>query len=234
MGALLASGCYSQVPLAVNHPLTTQPKIKASHHWDVMADDVAVQTMASLAKHPDLDGETLYVAPAKERTVFGDAFRTFLITRLVNRGARVSKEPEGAIRLCYETQLVRHNSSRYAHVPGTMTTLAAGVWVVRDLVSSTASTVGPVAIGAAGLADYGLGHYSGGPTNVELIVTSSIACDDLYLSRKTDVYYLENADLELFVPETDKIAWGLAEPPPPPATPPPPPMPQKNWRVTGE
>ena len=45
--ALLA-GCASQVPIAANHPISTQKKAKAVHHWDVLADDVTSQTIQAM------------------------------------------------------------------------------------------------------------------------------------------------------------------------------------------
>jgi len=56
---------------------------------------------------------------------------------------------------------------------------------------------------AAGLgltlaADYANSINSGGPTNTELILTTTVTRGGQYLARKTDVYYLENADTPLF------------------------------------
>ncbi len=195
-----ATGCASQVPIAKNHPISTQKKAKSAHHWDVLADDITGQTQATLKKNPELDGKPLYVSTSEESSPFGFALRNFLITRMVNRGMPVTTEKEGAVELQYETQLVRHESSRYAHVPGTFTALTAGVWVLRDLVSSGSAAL-PGSIGLAALADYGMGQYAGGATPTELIVTSTIIRDKKFVMRKSDIYYLEDADLGLFVKE---------------------------------
>ena len=196
--ALLAGGCASRVPVAVNHPLTTQKKAKAAHHWDVLADDVA-QQIQTAASAPDnfLHGKPLYLKPAG-KSPFEAAFNNFLITRLVNRGLPVtSKAGEGAA-ITYDIQLVRHESSRFTHLPGTLTTLAAGVWVIRDIAGSAAAAI-PATIGITGLADYALGHYAGPAPHTELIVTTSILNDSNYLLRKSDIYYIEDEDTDLFV-----------------------------------
>ena len=52
-------------------------------------------------------------------------------------------------------------------------------------------------LGLAGAADYVSSEYSGGPTHTELILTTTIASGGRYLVRKTDVYYIENADVNL-------------------------------------
>lgn len=210
----LCAGCASQVPLATNHPLTTQKKIRSSHHWDVIADDVAAQTVAALAdKKKGLGDKPLYVLSPTDNTSFNTAFRNFLVTRMVNRGIPVKKEKNGAQEIQYELQLVRHNSSRYAHIPGTLTALTAGVSVLRDALAKGSSAV-PALLGISALSDYGLGYYSGGPTHTELIVTTSILKDETYFFRKSDIYYIEEADTELFVEALER--------------------PVKQWQIVGK
>ena len=198
---VLCFGCASRVPVAANYPLTTQKKAKAAHHWDVLADDIAQQTqLAVAARDSAISGVPLYVRPLGGNSAFNSAFRNFLITRLVNRGLPVTANPEDGVAITYETQLVRHDSSRYTHLPGTLTTLAAGIYVIRDIVGSAASAI-PVTIGLTGLADFALGHYAGGATHTELIVTTSIMDDDRYILRKSDIYYIEDEDTDLFSSE---------------------------------
>ena len=109
---------------------------------------------------------------------------------------------------------MRHNSSRYAHIPGTLTALTAGISVVRDAFASGSASAIPVLLGVAGLADYGLGHYSGGPTHTELIVTTSIINGGTYAFRKSDIYYIEEADTDLFVEALER--------------------PVKQWQIVGK
>jgi hypothetical protein len=192
-----AAGCASRVPVAVNHPLTTQKKAKAAHHWDVLADDIARQTkLAAGDPKKQFPKKPLFVQPGGT-SPFDTAFRNFLITRLVNDGVTVTEDPKEALAVSYDVQLVRHDSSRYTHLPGTLTALAAGVWVIRDLASATANAV-PGTLGLTALADYALGHYAGGATHTELIVTTTMLENSRYLFRKSDIYYLEDEDTGLF------------------------------------
>ena len=220
--ALLA-GCASQVPIAANHPISTQKKAKAVHHWDVLADDVTSQTIQAMRRASVPEGTPLYVELPGDGSAFGKAFRTLLITRMVGRGLPVANEKiPGAIGLEYETQLVRHNSSRYAHVPGTFTTLASGIWVFRDLIiGNTAAMPAGLAVGA--LADYGAGHFAGGATPTELLITSSIVMEKKYVMRKSDIYYIEDADVTLFMdkckPEESCAQQLFADPQKPAARP---------------
>lgn len=196
---LLTAGCASQVPLAVNHPISSQRKAKAVHHWDVLADDVTTQTIIALRRAGIAEGTPLFVELPTDSSAFAKAFRTLLITRMVGRGLPVANEKlPGSIGLEYETQLVRHNSSRYAHTPGTFTTLTAGIWVIRDMIIGNTAVM-PAGLAVGALADYGAGHFSGGATPTELLITSSIAMDKKYVMRKSDIYYIEDADVSLFV-----------------------------------
>ena len=54
-------------------------------------------------------------------------------------------------------------------------------------------------LGLAGAADYVASADSGGPTNTEMILTTTVAQGGQYIARKTDVYYLQNADTPLFM-----------------------------------
>jgi len=210
----LAGGCASQVPLAVNHPLSTQLKVKSSHHWDVLADDVAAQTAAFLERDSRnegaLKGKPVFLAPPQHGSAFDRAFQNFLVTRMVNRGMKVSTWNGDGIELSYETQLVRHESPRFAHAPGTLTALTAGVWVVRELVLGSFAAF-PGGLGLAALADWGVGKFAGAPGKTELIVTTSIASEHRFVFRKSDVYYLEAEDGDLFLALNEK---GMVREPP--------------------
>ncbi|GFO67299.1 hypothetical protein GMLC_08780 [Geomonas limicola] len=198
LALLTAFGCASRVPVAVNHSLTTQKKAKAAHHWDVLAEDIAQQTKLAIADpKKNFPKKPIYIQPGGSSS-FDTAFRNFLITRMVNDGVPVTAEPREGLAIGYDTQLVRHDSSRYTHIPGSLTALAAGVWVIRDLAAGAAADAAPATLGLTALADYALGHYAGGATHTELIVTTTILDQSRYIFRKSDIYYLEDEDTGLF------------------------------------
>ncbi|GAM10698.1 hypothetical protein OR1_02991 [Geobacter sp. OR-1] len=197
---LLLSGCASQLPIPANYPISTQKKARAAHHWDVLADDIALQTqIAAYGKESAIRDKPVYVREMREATPFNKAFRNFLITRLVNRGLAVNDHPVGGtVEINYDTQIVRHASNRYTHIPGTVTALTAGLWVIHGMVESGAEAL-PAALGVSALMDWGLGHYAGGATHTELIVTTSIVTDNQYRLRSSSIYYIEEEDSDLFV-----------------------------------
>jgi len=53
-------------------------------------------------------------------------------------------------------------------------------------------------MGLAVIADGIAATNSGGPTHTELILTTTVSTGGRYLARKTDVYYVEEADTSLF------------------------------------
>jgi hypothetical protein len=195
-GAVLLVGCASSpIPVSANFPLTVEPKVRSAGHWALLSNDVVKQTLDSLGKL-GVSGN-LYVALPANATTFDKAFQNFLITDLVKSGRVVQQEPGQALEVSYQTQVVRHNSFRPHFVPGRFTMIAAGLAAAYDL---GYHPVGDKVAGGLALAigaDYIASESSGGPTATELILTTTIASGGRYLVRKTDVYYVEEADTTL-------------------------------------
>lgn len=191
----LLSGCgTAQVPYTQNHPASYQKVARATSHWDILADDVAAQTVAAVGTQ-----KTIYVVTPTEATDFNRAFHNFLITRMVNKGIPVSNQKVGAIEVQYETQVVQHNSERKAYKPGTITMLTAGLMVAYNVHKWTPDAQAVALLGVAGAADVYESTDAGSPTKTELVVTTSAVEGGRYLVRKTDIYYIEPEDASLFM-----------------------------------
>lgn len=221
----LLAGCGTlDVPRAQNYPLSDQKKARTVHHWDVLADDVAARVSRQLPAS-GYAGAPLYVAPSTD-TVFNQGFRNLLITRLVERGLPVSMQPS-ALQLAFETQIVQHGERLHNGSPAPLTTLAAGVSVLRDLHvyehSAASGIASVVALGAMadGVTRARQGSASGGPTSTELLVSTSLHSGERYLARTADVYYIEGSEASLYMPA-------------PAPLPPPAPTPLKTWKVVGQ
>lgn len=194
--ALLATGCASEVPIPKTFPLSTQQKLKSGHHWDVIARDTAQQAAASLARQ-SLNAVPVAVTTTQPDAPFQQGFRGFLITHLVGQNQAVTQK-QADVEVQFEAQIVRHPSERTATIPGELTTLVAGIMVVRNAAltwGNGAQAAG--ALGLAGLVDWGKGHATN-LSNTEVIVTTSITRDGRYLMRKSDVYYIDDEDGSLF------------------------------------
>lgn len=193
---MLAGCASSPIPVSANFPLTVEPKVRSAGHWGQVSNDVAKQTLESLSKL-GVSGN-LYVALPANPTAFDRAFNNFLITDLVKAGRVVQQSPDQALEVSYETQVVRHNSPRPNFLPGRFTMITAGLYAAYGL--GLNPNVGDKMAGglaAAVGADYIASESSGGPTATELILTTTIATGGRYLVRKTDVYYVEEADTTL-------------------------------------
>ena len=85
-------------------------------------------------------------------------------------------------------------------MPGSaLPVLAAGVGAAYGLRLEHVDTKIIAGLGLAVAADVANSINSGGPTHTEMILTTTVSRAGQYVVRKTDVYYLENADTPLFM-----------------------------------
>jgi hypothetical protein len=195
-GAALLVGCASSpIPVSANFPLTVEPKVRSAGHWNLLSNDVVKQTLDSLGKL-GVSGN-LYVSLPPNATTFDRAFQQFLITDLVKSGRVVQQYPDKALEVSYQTQIVRHNSPRPNFLPGRFTMITAGLYAAYGLSFNPVGDKMAGGLAFAGAADYIASESSGGPTATELILTTTIASGGRYLVRKTDIYYVEEADTTL-------------------------------------
>ncbi|MCB1899234.1 hypothetical protein [Cognatazoarcus halotolerans] len=198
-------GCASPVPVAQNFDAAHQKVARTAHHWDIVAGDVAAQTLNAVSKDPRLMGRGIYIANSRA-TAFNTAFREFMITRLVNEGANVSvcKTDESSpgfaqdapeVVVTYETQLVQHAYTPPDYQPGRYTALALGVLVIRNIILGGDETTGTIA--GVALGEFGAGHLTRTPAT-EIVVTTTIAEHNKFVMRRSDVYYVPDEDAALF------------------------------------
>lgn len=192
---VLLGGCSTaQVPYAQNHPASYQKVVRAANHWDILADDVAAQTVLAIGTQ-----KAIYVVEPTVATDFNRAFRNFLITRMVNKDILVTNQKGVAVEVQYETQVVTHNSERREYQPGTITALAAGLLVAYNVPRWHPDSMRAALLGAAAGADALVSMDAGGLPKTELVVTTSAIEGGRYLVRKTDIYYIRPEDVPLFM-----------------------------------
>ena len=199
LASVLVGCANSPIPLARNFELTSQYKVRSAGHWELVSRDVVGQTTATLDK-AGVGSLPVYVGLPARPSAFDQGFRDFLITQMVQGGKQVlttSSDPQ-ALQVSYQTQVVRHNSPRPHFIPGGFTMLAAGLGVAYGLRHEHVDMKLIGVLGLAGVSDYAASINAGGPTATELILTTTVTRGGQYLARKTDVYYLENADTPLF------------------------------------
>jgi hypothetical protein len=222
---LLVACSTLDVPRAMNYPASGQQKARAVHHWDLLANDVA-ERIATKTAAGAMEKNTFHLVPSTDST-FNRAFGDLLLTRLVERGLVIASSPaldnsaDAYIR--FDVQVVSHESGARNAPAMPLTSLAVGVAVLRDswmhIPSSASGALAGLATGLVGdLSSQMLwGTASGGPTRTELLVSTSLEMGQRFVTRTSDIYYIEPEDAKLF-----------SVPPPPP-----PPAPTKNWKVVG-
>jgi hypothetical protein len=203
--ALVAmAGCaQSPIPLAGNFDLTEQKKVRSAGHWQIVARDAAQQTLKMLDNAGVASNARVTVPSMDKATTFEKTFYEMLVTELVNAGRRVTLTEQNPLQVTYKVQLVVHNSPRPHFIPGVYTALTSGVYAAYGLSAAHVDAKLLGGLGLAAAADHASSVYSGGPTATELVLTTSAATPDQILSRKTDVYYLENVDASLFKQPTE-------------------------------
>lgn len=216
--ALLLAACAAPVPVAENFPIMTQHVARTAKHWDVIARDVVEQTSGVIEANPQLRGRPVIVGTDYRTSAFNAAFRNFMTNHLVARGVtvqvcRAEQARTGSgfvmegpqLEVQYEIQHVHHRARLPHYRPGALTALAIGVAVGRGLAVShfdgmEASMLG---IGLAALADVGIGATAHA-TQSEIIITTTIAEDNRYIFRRSDVYYVPDNDANLFLANYDR------------------------------
>ncbi len=197
--AALVGCATSPIPVAENFELTAQKKVRSAGHWNLLSRDVVEQTLTSLEAAGATPQTTLFVALPSSPSDFDLAFRDFLITELVQQGRRVLPTDSAALTINYHTQIVRHKSERPHFIPGKYTALTSGLYVLHGLNQMSVDALAAGVMGLAVAADYGASAYTGGPTSTELILTTTVLGAGRYMTRKTDVYYVEESDASLFL-----------------------------------
>ncbi len=196
-------GCVQRnIPLATSYPITTQPKMQAAHHWEVLADHVA----GRLAETLDLTFPNAVVKPAlflrytqeHEKIPFGKAFFHLLTSRLVEKGLVVvnSAEYSNVLILDYDMQVIHHKDRRkFYPPPGTYTGMGSLFWLVAHGVDSWGErglAVLPLGIGADIYS--AVEHFLPGETNSEVIITTTVTMGQQTIFGSTNIYYINTRD----------------------------------------
>lgn len=197
--ALLTAGCavpYSPAPVATNFPSTQQAKLQAAAHWGVIAQHMAGQLAPSLkvnAKRP-------FYVTSQQTTAFAKGVSSQLITALVNQGYAVVKVPDvNTLRIELDTQVVAFSPKRPQYkFAGERTALVAGAWVLTGIEHSAEWLVSSAIAGHDAYSWFRSQFATGDTPKTEIIVSLSLADDNRYYARSTNVYYTVDSDRALY------------------------------------
>lgn len=187
-----------RIPEPVGYDYSVQHKMQAAYHWEVLAADVAYQINNELIRSDFINtpvfvketcGDNSHICQPNETSAFNETFRDLLITQLVSLGVPTSSTPDKeAITVNYKTKLLYHNPGRIRTIrPGAITTLTAGILVLRNAPSSL------LALGLAGIVDFA-NASADTASNYEVIITTSLVDKEKYIFRQSDIYYINDGD----------------------------------------
>ena len=199
MGSAVLSGCtrYAEAPQPTHFPSQEQQKLQAASHWQLIAEDAATQLIKSLP-----DGAPLHVRQGAGQSPFEQAFTTQLVGILSASGHPVMKTADrpGTLLVEVSANPLRFSQGRQKpRAAGELTTLAGGLWVLRNLYSNVspgaAMMGGAVALDAA---NWFGSRYAAEVPQSELIVTTSVSSDERYYAQTSTAYYTTDADWGLY------------------------------------
>lgn len=195
----LLSGCYAQVPRTDTFDFSTQKKLQAAKHWEIMARDISDQISYYL-KYEDLNLANqfgVYIEPLPGE--FGEAFTRMVRERLVETGVRVVHRKEDCAVVIFELSLIKHDKKRFHRPPrGTFTAIAAGVFVLREI---TWNTLAGLAVPIAAAGDVIIGKLAALPRHEILVTTALVGTNNRYLYYRNDLYYIRDAEWKLYPTE---------------------------------
>lgn len=205
-----AIGTTSQVPIASTYEYTTQQKMQAARHWDVLAEDVASRLNEHINKS-SVAGRTINVISGNNSS-FQDAFEDLLITQMVNQGLDIRDNNNGRLKLKFKTQVISHTDRGYVRSPHDTHTklalLATGVWAAINIANNSSAVKDAlIATGVIG-AGVGMDATAGNIasiSNKEVIINVSLMDGDKYIMRKTGIYYINEPDDSHYIKPKKRI-----------------------------
>lgn len=208
---------YSEAPIATNFPTSKQHKLQAGFHWNAIADNAAGTLINSLKLDkgclaPQRECERVYVRQTNDPSAFAQAFRTAFITSLVNAGLSVAKKPAGATEVDFDIQVVNFSPRRPDGTFNSATVIYAGLWGLSGVwESASPGAAGVLAVGAFDAHRWLTSEMASGSTpQLEVIVTVSASDATQYLGRATNVYYVADSDVNLYVPPQPPSLYSIS------------------------
>ena len=201
-------GC-SEVPKPTSHEFTTQKKIQASSHWNVLAKDIGADIL-NVIRQENTSNPSIAFSP-NNTSPFCRAFRSFLGTYFVNSGIDIKEMESADYQLDGSVQVIKHEGERVSsdRFPGKnilFAMLGYGVYKLVDNASVGAGIIGGVAALDLIQEFYKIDEIDL-PKN-EILINISLATSNNYKYRSSNVYYLNDLDIKHYYDTRDPIGTG--------------------------
>ena len=198
-GTLFFAGC-TDLPPQIGHVVRNQEEMASIQHWQVLARDVAGEIVTAVSGKSS-DAVQLYVKPLPG--VFGTAFVKMINAELLHTGKSkleqriqvLTKPLDNSLTVNISAMVARHREGeRIRPYPGTFTLLAGGIAVMRNLAWNEILLV------AGGLTDLFRASQDISIPDSELLVTTAIEQNGIFLFLQNNLYYVNSSDIPLYGP----------------------------------
>jgi len=211
ISVIFLAGCAARpIPLATSYEATTQHRMQAVHHWDVLAEHMALQIKERIDIEFPRDLNTLQPpilitsSASRDRTPFGKAFQRLLRDQLLRQNINVvtSADFVDTMILDYDMQVVHHKDRRLRYpLPGIFTALVGGIFLlVEDWKAGVIAGASGVALAADISA--GLNYYLPGETNTEVVINVSMTKGPQFLFSHSGIYYINTGDYDHYIDDS--------------------------------
>ena len=174
-----------------------QSALTSVSHWERLAGEKDTTSQRSFCRADNpvgISGRPVHIAFGDRSTAFGRSFREYLITKLIFLGHTVTDDPRGALVVYSRASVVaRAGKQPLSSVPGTFSLLGYA-WYALDN-----ATLSKHLIATGVLAD--LWKYENDFSGAQVVITTSLFDGREILLRKTDGYFIPDADLSQYVGE---------------------------------
>ena len=198
--SIAISGCvapYSSAPTAKNFPTSSQQKLQAASHWDVISKDLTRKIQANMGSKVSKN-QAIYVS-SKSSSPFHQAVVGEIISGLVADGFVVSKSPTNAVNMLVDTQVLEFNNGRsQAKTSGVASALATGVWALSEISATPAGIVTGLIFAGDALSYTNAENAGGGTPKTEIIINVAVENTSQYLAVTRSIYYVADSDAELY------------------------------------
>jgi hypothetical protein len=204
----------NEAPIVTNFPTSTQRKLQAGEHWNLIARDSAKAINESMQRAGTCIPRTtecraIFVRTPEVLTEFSRAFYNQLKTALVDNGVAVAKmNHPGSVEMDIDIQPIKFTSNRPQYrYAGVASELGQGVWALRDVadMNPTDSSLSP-SPPLTNTDTWFRSQFASGQTpRSEIVVTLSLSDARNYMARSTNVYYVADSDAQLYDQEICSI-----------------------------
>lgn len=218
----LLSGCasrYADVPQPTRFEASKQTKLQAAQHWQIIANDFATQLSNDLRQKGI--NQPLYIPTGKDDYAFVEGFRELLTTAMLAQGWDIRTSARNALPVDIRYSIYKFrrdrltNTRHYGEATVGVTSMAAGLWAVREVANGKVlSSTGEAILGVGLLMGIVEGldwlsheapggpqrgqHASGPVPQSEILVTASVSDGDRLVARRSNIYFTADEDKALY------------------------------------